>query len=431
LGRTDKGSIRQILDNWKRDVAILVVTDGSRILGLGDLGAGGMGIPIGKLSLYIAAAGFHPLTTLPVQLDLGTDTAKYLAADAAHYLGTKEKRLPDEQYYAFLDEFLMAVKSKWPRCLLQFEDFSNNHCFDLLERYRPRLRCFNDDIQGTGAVIAAGFITAAKLTKIPYAEQKIVFLGAGSAGIGVADQIVQVMVKDDPSLTPAAARGRFYFVDSKGLVTAHRGDTLEKHKVAYARHDLQGVQPLKTLLDVVQHLKPTALIGLSGVGGSFGEAVLKEMGKHCKLPIIFALSNPTSNSECSAEAAYLATEGRCLFASGSPFNPVTMADGKILHPGQGNNMYVFPGLGFGAWLAQAREVSDGMLIAATLTLSSCVTPDDIALGRIYPAIERIREISAKIAAKVIEVAFAEGLACVERPQDVLRYVQEHMYDPVY
>jgi malic enzyme len=366
--------------------------------------------------------------TLPIQLDLGTDTKEVV--EGQHYLGNREKRIPDEAYYAFIDEFLLAVKAKWPTCLLQFEDFSNNHCFELLDRYRQKLRCFNDDIQGTGAVIASGFITATKVTKIPYHDQRIVFLGAGSAGIGVADQIVAVMCKEDATLTPKLARERFFFVDSKGLVTKTRGgDALEKHKIPYARTDM--TQELKTLLEVIQHVKPTALIGLSGVGGSFPEPILKEAAKHHPKPIIFALSNPTTKSECSAESAYHATEGRAIFASGSPFPVVKFPDGREIHPGQGNNMYIFPGLGFGAWLAQVKEVTDGMLIAATITLSSCVTPEDLALGRVYPNLERIREISAKIATKVMEVAFEEGMAQIPRPADIHAFVSQNMYQATY
>jgi len=324
----------------------------------------------------------------------------------------------------------LAVKDKWPAALLQFEDFSNNHCFDLLEKYRHKLRCFNDDIQGTGAVIAAGFITAVKLTGVPHSMQKIVFHGAGSAGIGVADQIVQVMVKADPSLTPEQARQRFWFVDSKGLVTQSRAGTLEKHKIAFARKDNKG--ELTTLIDVVREVKPTALIGLSGQGGAFGADVLSLMGKNWPRPIIFALSNPTKNAECSAEAAYQATDGRCVYASGSPFAPVTMDDGRLLYPGQGNNMYIFPGLCFGAWLCQAREVSDEMITASAFALADFVTPADISLGRIYPALNTIREISASIATKVIEVALDQKLAQIERPTgDLLQWVKKRVYEPKY
>eukprot|EP01128_Nolandella_sp_AFSM9_P003612 TRINITY_DN156_c1_g3_i1.p1 TRINITY_DN156_c1_g3~~TRINITY_DN156_c1_g3_i1.p1 ORF type:complete len:501 (-),score=157.44 TRINITY_DN156_c1_g3_i1:113-1615(-) len=433
FSKEDKGQMRAMLDNWPRGGVdgpqIIVVTDGSRILGLGDLGVGGMGIPIGKLSLYVAAAGFHPSKTLPVVLDTGTNTIKYHSDP--HYLGTKGKRLDDDEYYPLVDEFLMAVKDKWPKCLVQFEDFSNNHCFHLLDEYRPKMRCFNDDIQGTGAVVAAGFITAAEVSGVPYAEQRICFLGAGSAGIGVADQIVAVMCKKDKSLSIEEARGRFYFIDSQGLVTADRpGRALASHKLPYARKDLDGKQ-YSTLMEVLKAFKPSSLIGLSGQGGAFTEEVLKEMKKHWPKPTIFALSNPTSNAECSAEEAYKATDGTCLFASGSPFSSVEMNDGRLLVPGQGNNMYIFPGLGFGAYLAQASSVTDGMIIAAVEALADTVTPSDIALGRIYPSLEDIRSISHNIAVKVIEVAIAEGVAEIETPEDISGFVTEATYVPRY
>jgi malate dehydrogenase (oxaloacetate-decarboxylating)(NADP+) len=290
------------------------------------------------------------------------------------------------------------------------------------------MRCFNDDIQGTGAVIAAGFITAVKVTGVPHSMQKIVFHGAGSAGIGVADQIVQVMLAADHTLTPEQCRARFYFVDSKGLVTSTRPGTLEKHKIAYARGDMKEIA---TLIDVIREIKPTALIGLSGQGGAFDKDILELMGKNWPKPIIFALSNPTKNAECTAEAAYRATDGRCVYASGSPFAPVEMDDGRLLYPGQGNNMYIFPGLGFGAWLCQATEVSDEMIIAAATALAEFVTPADISLGRIYPALDTIREISVGIASRVMDVAFSQKLAKIERPSDLRAFVKEHMYNPTY
>jgi len=284
--KDDKGHMRTMLDNWIHDdVSIIVVTDGSRILGLGDLGANGMGIPIGKLSLYVAAGGFHPMSTLPIMLDFGTNTESYMTDPC--YLGMQHKRIPDDEYYTLVDEFMSAIKDKWPQALLQFEDFSNNHCFKLLELYKDQQLCFNDDIQGTGAVIAGGFINAAKLSGIPAKEHKFAFFGAGSAGIGVADQIVSVLMSH--GLTIEQARNRFWFVDSKGLVTKTRGDKLASHKVAYARTDAK--KELKTLEEVVREIKPTALIGLSGQGGKFTEKILRLMAENCKNPIVFPLSS--------------------------------------------------------------------------------------------------------------------------------------------
>lgn len=428
ISTLEKGMIRRILDNWPVDkVDIIVVTDGSRILGLGDLGANGMGIPIGKLSLYVAAAGFHPVRTLPVLLDFGTDNKKLL--EDPLYLGMKIARIPDDEYYSLMDEFLMAVKDKWPKCLVQFEDFSNNHCFDLLERYRDKLLCFNDDIQGTGAVVAAGFVNAVRLTGKSLAEQRLVFFGAGSAGIGVADAIVELMVEGGSARSSEEARQQFWFVDSLGLVTTNRGDKLAHHKLPYARTDCPT--QIKELLDIIKYVKPTALIGLAGItGGVFNEAVIRLMAELNERPIIFALSNPTKKAECTAHDAYIYSEGRCIYASGSPFDPVQY-NGKTYYPGQGNNMYIFPGLGFGAVLADAQRVTDSMIIAAARALAHCVTEEEMEAGLVYPRLDRIRSISALVAKAVIEKAFEEGVAQVERPTDILEGVKAAMYYPEY
>eukprot|EP01004_Peranema_trichophorum_P003079 NODE_2090_length_1692_cov_46.021670_g1786_i0.p1 GENE.NODE_2090_length_1692_cov_46.021670_g1786_i0~~NODE_2090_length_1692_cov_46.021670_g1786_i0.p1 ORF type:complete len:431 (-),score=63.39 NODE_2090_length_1692_cov_46.021670_g1786_i0:222-1514(-) len=420
-----KGRIRSILDNWTPEVDIIVVTDGSRILGLGDLGANGMGIPVGKLSLYIVAAGFHPARALPMVLDTGTNNKKYSEEDP-FYLGERRSKLPDPEYYAFTDEFTQAVKDKWPNCLLQFEDFSNDHCFTLLERYRHNMRCFNDDIQGTGAVIAAGFINAVRLSGIPLEKHVIVFFGAGSAGVGVADQILALMRAR--GVPEEQVRKQLYLVDTKGLVTANRGDKLADHKIPYARHDVE-VQ-LGTLLDIVKTYKPTALIGLAGQPAVFTEEIIKEMFKYCEKPIIFPLSNPTSKAECSAEQAYTWTNGKCIFASGSPFAPVEL-NGKKHIPGQGNNMYVFPGLGMGAFLSRASQVSDEMILAAAEALVDCVTPEMLEAGTIYPPLTQIRSISLRIAVRVIQKAKEQNLVTVPLPDDLEAFVLQNMWVPEY
>jgi malic enzyme len=428
FSRNDKGLMRAMLDNWRlSDVAIIVVTDGSRILGLGDLGANGMGIPVGKLSLYVAAAGFHPALTLPVMLDFGTNNEALLADDL--YIGQRHNRFAKEEYYSLVDEFLMAVKDKWPRCLLQFEDFSNDHCFDLLENYRNKLLCFNDDIQGTGAVVGSGFLNAVKLSGVPIRQHRIVFYGAGSAGVGVAAQIAALLVQET-GCTVEEARQQFWFVDSRGLVTSTRGDKLEAHKVDFARKDIPVDGQIKSLIDVIKAVKPTALIGLSGQGGAFTQDILLEHFKHNQHPIVFPLSNPTKNSECTAKDAYTLSEGRALFASGSPFDPVEF-NGHTYFPGQGNNMYIFPGLGFGAWLCHAKVVTDEMITAASRTLANCTSSDDLAQGRMYPPISRIRDISAVIAARVIEMAFKQGVAQIPKPEDALTFVRSNMWWPEY
>lgn len=367
------------------------------------------------------------MKTLPILFDSGTNNEANLKDPL--YLGCRHRRLSNEEYYPLMNEFLMAVKDKWPNALLQFEDFSNDHCFDLLEQYRNRLLCFNDDIQGTGAVIASGYLNASKLQGVPLKDQRLVFLGAGSAGIGVADGIVTTMLQEDPSLTAEEARAKFWFVDSKGLVASNRGDKLEHHKLPYARHDVDKVLP--TLLEVVKHVKPTALIGLAGIqGGCFTPEILSELAKNTEKPIIFALSNPTSKAECTAHDAYNYTEGRAIYASGSPFDPVTLF-GKTFYPGQGNNMFIFPGLGFGSVLCRATKVTDGMISAAARALASCVTEEEKSEGRIYPRINRIRDISAEVATKVIEQAFEEGVAQIERPEDIKAVIKASMYYPNY
>lgn len=425
--KRDKGNMRNILDNWIHPhVSIIVVTDGSRILGLGDLGANGMGIPIGKLSLYVAASGFYPSTTLPVMLDFGTNNEKLLKDKL--YLGERHKRLPNNEYYELVDEFMTAVKSKWPGCLVQFEDFSNDHCFELLDKYKSKMLCFNDDIQGTGAVVASGYLNAIKISGIPLKDHRIVFFGAGSAAVGVAKQIVHLMVME--GIPKEEALKHFWLVDSKGLVTVTRGDKLQEHKVLFARKDIEKDAQITTLLSVVETVKPTTLIGLSGQGGTFTKEILSAMAKFNERPIIFPLSNPTSNSECTAEDAYQYTNGTSIFASGSPFAPVIW-NGKSLIPGQGNNMYIFPGLGFGAQLCQSSKVSQSMIASASRALADSVTEDELLEGKLYPDISRIREISSKIAEAVIRTAHKQGLTKMKLPDDLIGFIKQNMYRPEY
>eukprot|EP01087_Luapelamoeba_hula_P010988 TRINITY_DN2946_c0_g1_i2.p1 TRINITY_DN2946_c0_g1~~TRINITY_DN2946_c0_g1_i2.p1 ORF type:complete len:438 (+),score=101.36 TRINITY_DN2946_c0_g1_i2:577-1890(+) len=429
ISKSDRGEIREILDNWPHDdVEIIVVTDGSRILGLGDLGINGMGIPVGKLSLYIAAGGFDPLKTLPITLDMGTDNKEFL--EDSNYLGIREKRVKDETFFAVCDEFLMAVKDKWPNCLLQFEDFSNPHCFDLLAKYRDRMLCFNDDIQGTGAVVAAGFLNAVKMSGVPMKDQRIVILGAGSGGTGVAHALVRSMRAKDKELSEEDAFKRLYLVDSKGLITEDRGDShLEDHKKPFARKDNEGKQH-KDLLETVKNIKPTALMGLVGAkGGEFTDEVIEVMADNNDRPIIFALSNPTNKSECQPKDAYKITKGKVIFAAGSPFDDVEVEGEQ--HPiSQGNNMYIFPGVGYGAVLCRAKAVSDEMLVAATEALAESVTEEEEKEGRIYPRIKRIREVSAEVAAKVMLQASKQGLAQEKVEEDgLVDRVLKTMYCP--
>jgi malate dehydrogenase (oxaloacetate-decarboxylating)(NADP+) len=422
ISSNDRGQIKKILRNWPtRDVRVIVVTDGERILGLGDLGASGMGIPIGKLSLYTACAGIHPTQCLPITIDVGTDNEALLADPL--YTGLRQKRIRGEAYDALLEEFMVAVQKVFPRVLVQFEDFGNSNAFRLLAKYRDRACTFNDDIQGTGAVALAGILSALRITGGKLSEQRILFHGAGEAGIGIAENIVNVLVAE--GITPAEARQRCWFVDSKGLIVKNRGP-LTEHKLHYA-HDHA---PCVELLAAVQALKPTMLIGASGQGKSFTEEIVKTVGSFNQRPVIFALSNPTSKAECTAEEAYHWTEGRAVFASGSPFAPVNCC-GKTLVPGQGNNVYIFPGVGLGIVCTGARRVTDSMFIAAARTLASLVREAELAEGRVYPSLKRIHEVSLAIAVTVAEEVYAKKLNAQPRPTDLTGHIRAQMFRPEY
>lgn len=419
-----KGRIKQVLSNWPSDeVDIIVISDGSRILGLGDLGANGMGIPIGKLVLYVVGAGLHPDRTLPILLDVGTDNEELL--NDPLYLGCTHRREHGDEFYEIVDEFVEAATDRWPNVLIQWEDFTNDKAFPLLQRYRDEVLCFNDDIQGTGAVALAGLIAAMRIRKEHLSDQRIVFCGAGSAAVGIADMIC-AGIADEHSLTHEQARQLVWMVDSKGLVTHKRGGTLEEHKVPYARDD----DPADTLLEIVKRVKPTVLIGASGHAHTFTEPVVKAMNEDCERPIIFALSNPTSKAECSAQEAYTWTRGKAIFASGSPFAPVRV-EGRIFVPGQGNNMFIFPGIGLGAVACGSTKVTDEMFFTAAKTLAHIVTEEELAAGTIYPDLGKIRQISLAIASAVCLLAWEQGLARYAEPDDIREYVRSCMYHPDY
>ncbi|KAI9095466.1 malic enzyme [Phlyctochytrium arcticum] len=405
LSLRDKGRVYEVLDNWHNtQPEICVITDGSRILGLGDLGMNGMGIPIGKLSLYVAAGGFNPATTLPITLDLGTNNQTYL--NDPLYLGLRQKRPTDEDFFSFFDEVMESLHRKWPKMLIQFEDFSSEHAFQSLARYREKYLSFNDDIQGTGAVILSGFINAIRLSEIPIQEHRVLFFGAGSAGVGVASSLQSHFVRAG-NMSEEAARDKFWLVDSKGLVTFDRGDKLADHKTLFARSDNQG-QQFRTLEEVIEYVRPTALIGLASQHGSFTKNIIERMATLNQRPIIFPLSNPLTSTECTFAEAMEHTQSRVLFASGTAFphyvNPKT---GKSIEPGQGNNMYIFPGLGRGAGLAQSRIISDSMIYQSAVTLAGSLDAEERAEGRLYPCLTRIRDISNLVARDVILAAFKE------------------------
>ena len=418
----DRGHVREVLANWPQDdVRAIVVTDGERILGLGDLGANGMGIPVGKLSLYTACAGVHPAVTLPVTLDVGTENEP-LRHDPL-YLGMQKRRLRGAPYDALIDEFVAAANERWPGVLIQFEDFGNQNAFRLLAKYRDQACVFNDDIQGTAAVTLAGLMSALRVTGGDLRQQKFLFLGAGEAGVGIADLIVSAL--RNAGLAEAEARRACWLVDSKGLVVRSRTD-LAEHKRPYA-HDSPGSA---TLLDAVNMLQPTALIGVSGQPGTFTPEILEAMARIEPRPIVFALSNPTANSECTAEEAYRYTKGRALFASGSPFDPVTL-EGKRFVPSQANNAYIFPGVALGIVAFRITRVTDEMFAQAARTLASLVSETDRARGLLFPPLPAIRDVSQRIAVDVAKVAFGAGLSTMQPPRDLDKFVREQMFEPEY
>ena len=421
ISANDRGRVAELLKNWPYPAKLIVVTDGERILGLGDLGANGMGIPVGKLSLYCACAGIHPELCLPVMLDVGTNNETLL--NDPYYVGLRQKRISGAAYDELVDEFITAARAAFPGVLIQFEDFANHAAFHLLHKYRDKICVFNDDIQGTASVALAGLFSAFRVTGGKLTDQKLLFLGAGEAATGIAELVVSAMTAE--GLTEAEARLRVWLVDSRGLVVKSRSG-LTGSKLPYAHEHA----PIGDFLTAIRTLKPTALIGVAAVGGTFTPEVLQTMAQINKQPIIFALSNPTSKAECSAEEAYRHTGGRALFACGSPYDPVKF-DGKTFVPRQGNNSYIFPGVGLGAIVSGTRLVTDEMFMAAAHTLAQLVTEADLEQGSLYPALPRIREVSAHIAAAVARVAYDRGLASGKAPKDLLAHMQSQMYDPRY
>ena len=417
----DRGRVADILRNWPRKAGIIVVTDGERILGLGDQGANGMGIPVGKLSLYTACAGIDPAICLPVTLDMGTNNEALLADP--YYVGLRRHRVTGPAYDELVDEFITAAREVFPDVIIQFEDFANHNAFRLLEKYRHKICTFNDDIQGTAAVALSGVLSALRVKGTQLADETFLFLGAGEAATGIADLIVAAMVAQ--GVEPGQARQHCWLVDSKGLVVKSR-EGLAAQKLPYA-HDHA---PVADFLSVVNTLKPTAIIGVAAVGGTFTPEVLRAMAELNEHPIVFALSNPTSKAECTAEQAYEGTGGRALFACGSPFAPVPF-QGKTLVPRQGNNAYIFPGVGLGAIACGATRITDEMFLAAAQTLAAYVTPADLAQGSLLPPLSNIREVSAHIAVAVAEVAFQHDLASRSRPENLMELVRAHVYDTHY
>ncbi len=422
LGANRRGRFREILRNWpEQDVRFIVVTDGERVLGLGDLGANGMGIPIGKLALYTACAGVPPEVTLPVVLDVGTNDETLL--DDPLYLGLRQHRLRGEEYDDLVDEFVTAVQDVFPKCCIQFEDFANANAVPLLARYHDRVCCFNDDIQGTAAVAVAGILGALRISKERLEDQTFLLLGAGSAGTGIADLLVQTMVQE--GVPETRARGRCWLVDRRGLVVASRND-LASFKRPFAHEH----PPIATFAEAVEAIRPTAIIGVSTIPKAFDRRVIEAMARINERPIIFAYSNPTSRAECTAEEAYGWSGGRAIFASGSPLAPVTM-NGRTFVPGQGNNVYIFPAMGMAVYATEAVRVTDAMFITAARALAAQVTEADLACGLIYPPQSTILATSLRVAERVAADIFDAGLARVKRPADLRAFIEENVYRPEY
>jgi malate dehydrogenase (oxaloacetate-decarboxylating)(NADP+) len=417
-----KGRLRELLSNWPQsDIRFIVATDGERILGLGDLGVGGMGIPVGKLALYTACAGVPPQLTLPVMLDVGTNNKELL--EDPLYLGLRQNRVRGAEYDAFVDEFVQAVQELFPKSCLQWEDFANFNAVPILARYRDKICTYNDDIQGTAAVALAGVLAALRITRQKLTEQRFLFLGGGSAATGIAELISEAMAGEGLPLDQARARS--WLFDVNGLMVKSRTDLAEFQKPFAHDH-----APVKSFVEAVEAIRPTAIIGVSTVPKLFNQAVIEAMARVNERPIIFPYSNPTSRSECTAEEAYKWSGGRAVFASGSPFPPVEV-DGKRLVPGQGNNVYIFPAMGMAVLATEARRVTQEMFVIAARAVAEQVTDANLAVGLIYPPTSNILDASLRTAAKIAEYIYDHDLAGIPRPGDIEAHIRGIAYKPLY
>jgi len=417
-----KDNIKELLKNWPvKDVRFTVVTDGERILGLGDLGICGMGIPIGKLILYTSCAGVPPEYTLPIVLDAGTNNETFLSDPL--YPGLKKKRITGKEFDDFVEAFVAAINEVFPKICIQWEDFAGKDAIPILNKYRDKVCTFNDDIQGTAAIATAGIITASRFSGKPFNEQRILFLGAGAAAFGIADMLVHKFQKD--GLDKEEALRHIWMFDVNGLLVHSRNDL-----AAYQRPFAHESEPSDDFAKSILKIKPTAIIGVSTVGGAFNQQVIENMCAVNERPVIFPYSNPTSHSECTAEQAYTWSKGKTIFASGSPFAPVTF-EGRTFTPGQGNNVYIFPAVGLAIFATEAKRVTDEMFVTAAEAVAEQVTEENFEKGLIYPLINDILEVSYKVAIKVADKIFESGLAGVKKPEDLRTFIKSKMYEPKY
>lgn len=421
VAASDRNRVSQVLANWPEDdVRVIVITDGERVLGLGDLGVNGMGICVGKLALYTACAGIHPHQCLPITLDVGTNNRELL--EDPLYLGMRRSRLAVAAYDELLAELVVAIRQRFPRALVQFEDFHSRNAFRIQRKFREQLPCFNDDIQGTATVVLAGIMAASRRTGVPLSELRVLFLGAGSAAIGIGQLLSTAL--QAAGLDSDAAKGRLWYVDEAGLLTTDRS-VLSAAQAEFARHS-----PSMDLLQAIEQQRPHVLVGATGVAGTFTRDALTLMGQINDMPVIFALSNPTSCVECSAEQAYAWSEGKAVYASGSPSDPVRV-NGQLRYPSQANNVYVFPGLGLGAVTVGASRISDAMLLASASKLSFLVSEDELDKGALFPDLSRIRSVSLEIAVTVARQAQFEEVAGVQVEGDLKAEIEATMYIPTY
>src|SRR5215469_3055683 len=422
LSITRRGKVKEVLRNWpQKDVRVICVTDGGRILGLGDLGANGAGIPIGKLELYTACAGVPPHYLLPVYLDAGTNNEQYLHDPL--YLGMRKTRLPTDELYSFVDEFVEAVQQVFPKCCIHFEDWTGADAVHLLERYRNKYCVYNDDVQGTAGIVLAGMISAAKIKGTKLSDEKYLFLGAGSAGIGLANLLCSAMVEE--ALTLEQARSRVYMFDINGLLETGRKDLFDFQKPYAHKH-----APTRDFVAAIESIRPTTIIGVSTVGGLFNQKVIEAMSRINERPVILALSNPTDHAECTPEQAYTWSKGKAIYAAGVQFPPVHF-NGKTYLPGQANNFYVFPAVGMAIFATQATRVTDDMFIEAAQGVADQVPADLLKQGLLFPLQSNILEAEIQTAARVAKLIFDSRLARVERPTDMVAFIRSHVYKPEY